>query len=91
MTPENVRDVWNRVTDMTSAKHLDMISQASGSLIGVLEDMKEGNALNVYADQFRFNYKDCIVYSLGGMLFLKIVLFLYSKLNFNFFSWFYCY
>lgn len=61
---EAVRNAWGKVTDMSEAKHLEAISQASGYLLEVLEKLKEGNASDI-EDTFTFGSKDLILYALG--------------------------
>lgn len=66
VTPEYVRNVWDKVTDMSEAKHLNAIGEASLSLVDVLEKLREGkSAENSISDTFKFNYKDVILYALG--------------------------
>ena len=64
ITPEYVKSVWSKVTDMSEAKHLDTIGQASGTLLEVLENLKEGK-YDGYQDTFKFGSKDLILYALG--------------------------
>uniref|UniRef100_A0A0K8V466 Peroxisomal multifunctional enzyme type 2 n=1 Tax=Bactrocera latifrons TaxID=174628 RepID=A0A0K8V466_BACLA len=63
-TPEYVKSVWAKITDMTDAKLLDTIGQASGSLLEVLEKLKEGK-YGEYEDTFKYSNKDLILYALG--------------------------
>uniref|UniRef100_W8BS21 Peroxisomal multifunctional enzyme type 2 n=2 Tax=Ceratitis capitata TaxID=7213 RepID=W8BS21_CERCA len=63
-SPEYVKIVWSKVTDMTDAKHLDNISQASGYLLEVLENLKEGKIGGI-EDTFKYSSKDLILYALG--------------------------
>lgn len=68
VTPEDVRDVWDKVTDMTGATHFDSIQEATATLIDILEKMKEGgnnDELSEYEDSFNFGNKDLILYALG--------------------------
>jgi len=70
VTPENVRDVWSKVTDMSAAERCDSIAEASGSLMGVLENLQASGqngakSAGLYSDDFTFNYKDLILYALG--------------------------
>lgn len=62
VTPEYVKNVWSSVTDMSKAKHLNAIGEASGYLLEVLEKMKEGEAIE---DYFEFDNKELILYALG--------------------------
>lgn len=66
VTLEFVRDVWSRVTDMSKAKHLDRISDASATLMGVLEKLE--SKTEEFTDVFTFGPKDCALYALGGGL-----------------------
>ncbi|XP_062545364.1 peroxisomal multifunctional enzyme type 2-like isoform X1 [Armigeres subalbatus] len=66
VTPEYVRNVWNKVTDMSGAKHLNAIGEASLSLVDVLEKLREGkSAENSVTETYKFNYKDVVLYALG--------------------------
>lgn len=66
VTPEYVRNVWDKVTDMSEAKHLNAIGEASLSLVEVLEKLREGkSAENSVTETYKFNYKDVILYALG--------------------------
>lgn len=64
VTPEYVKNVWSQVTDMSKAKHLDAIGQASGTLLEVLEKLKEGGG-DAVEDTFEFDSKELITYALG--------------------------
>ncbi|XP_036317484.1 LOW QUALITY PROTEIN: peroxisomal multifunctional enzyme type 2 [Rhagoletis pomonella] len=64
VSPEYVKSVWSKVTDMKEAKHVDSIGQASGYLLEVLENLKEGK-LDGVSDTFKYTNKDLIVYALG--------------------------
>lgn len=74
VTPERVRDAWSKVTDMNGAEHLGSITEATGSLVGVLDtlmsDNQNTNAVEkqngAAEDIFSYNYKDLIIYALGG-------------------------
>lgn len=72
VTPESVRDVWSNVTDMSNAERLDSITEATGSLVEILDNLQskagDGNSSgsNQTSDNFTFNYKDLILYALGG-------------------------
>lgn len=63
---EYVRDVWSKVTDMSRAKHLDRIAEASGTLMGVLEKLESKSDVEEFTDTFTFGPKDCALYALGG-------------------------
>lgn len=73
VTPENVRDAWANVTNMNGAEHLNSITEATGSLVEILDNLEASTAANgatstadEYSDTFAFNSKDLIVYALGG-------------------------
>lgn len=66
VTPEYVKAVWDKVTDMSEAKHLNAIGEASLTLVDVLEKLREGPpAGNSVTETYKFNYKDVILYALG--------------------------
>ncbi|CAO1409010.1 unnamed protein product [Diamesa hyperborea] len=70
VTPEFVRDKWSNVTDMSQAARVDSIAEASGSLMGMLEELKDasGNSMaksKVYEDKFSYRSRDLILYALG--------------------------
>lgn len=70
VTPEFVRDKWSNVTDMSQATRLDSIAEASGSLMGMLEELKDGSGNSmakskVYEDKFSYRSRDLILYALG--------------------------
>lgn len=64
ITPEYVQNVWSRITDMNNAKHVESIDQASGSLLQILENLKDGR-ISAYEDTFHYGPKDLILYALG--------------------------
>lgn len=49
---------------MSESKHLNTIAEASGSLLEVLENLKEGKVGGI-EDTFQFGNKDLILYALG--------------------------
>lgn len=67
VTPENVRDVWNQLTDMSQATRLNSIEEASSTLLGVLDKIKSDpeEALNEASGVFSYNYRDSIIYAIG--------------------------
>ncbi|XP_028050598.1 peroxisomal multifunctional enzyme type 2 isoform X2 [Monomorium pharaonis] len=67
VTPENVRDNWSKVTDMSSAKRHNSIQEATGKLFGFLETMKNGAPSNEVDHIMRnyYNFRDTILYALG--------------------------
>lgn len=71
VTLENVRDKWGNVADMSNAKHLDSIQEATGSLMTALEGLRSGQESTEAEDidEFSFNDKDCVLYALGGKMF----------------------
>lgn len=77
VTPENVRDAWANVTDMSGAEHLNSITEATGSLVEILDSLQSpasgtagsANTAGTYSDTFTFNNKDLILYALGGLWF----------------------
>lgn len=40
MTPEAVRAVWGKVTDMSATVQFESVQEASGTLMTILEQMK---------------------------------------------------
>lgn len=73
VTPENVRDAWSKVVDMSQAEHLGSITEATGSLVEILDSLTNNGDSNTTQsgsvaaeDTFSFNYKDLILYALGG-------------------------
>lgn len=68
VTPEFVRDVWHKVTDMSDAKRVDAIGQASGRLLNMLDELKDAQvakAKGEFINTFSYNSKDLILYALG--------------------------
>jgi hypothetical protein len=41
VTPEAVRKVWSKVADMSAAARFESIQEASGTLVTILDQMKE--------------------------------------------------
>ncbi|XP_068159443.1 peroxisomal multifunctional enzyme type 2 [Drosophila tropicalis] len=64
VTPEYVEKVWSKVTDMSQAQHLEAIAHASGSLMEVLENLKNGDK-DAVEDTFTFASRELILYALG--------------------------
>ncbi|XP_043466254.1 peroxisomal multifunctional enzyme type 2 [Leptopilina heterotoma] len=64
VTPEAVRDNWESVTDMSEAKHLNSIGEATGELINSLDKMREGNSGDVI-NKLDYDKRDIILYALG--------------------------
>lgn len=71
VTPEAVQNRWSKVTDMSKVSHLDSIEEASGSLMTVLEEMKNNESstgnkkTNETEGVYNITNKDCILYALG--------------------------
>lgn len=64
VTLEYVDNVWNQVTDMSQATHLNAIAEASGSLLEVLENLKSADK-DAVEDTFEFGNRELILYALG--------------------------
>ncbi|EDW57421.1 peroxisomal multifunctional enzyme type 2 [Drosophila virilis] len=64
VTLEYVQSAWSKVTDMSEAKHLNAIAEASGSLLEVLENLKSGDK-DAVEDSFTFGNRELILYALG--------------------------
>lgn len=70
VTPEKVRNAWENVVDMTNAQRMNSITEASGSLMEIIDqfESKSGSQANdgsTYRDNFKFGNKDLILYALG--------------------------
>lgn len=66
VTPEFVRDKWSKVTDMSEAKHLNSIGEASASFVGILEELKNPPVpFDGVEDTFTYSSRDLILYALG--------------------------
>lgn len=77
VTPEKVRDAWSKVTDMSEAEHLGSITEATGSLVQILDGLMNpvdtaatnaGSETASAEDTFNFSNKDLIIYALGGTI-----------------------
>lgn len=71
VSPENVRDAWEKVVDMSKAEAMNSITEATGSLVEILDNLENSSdsnqtAVSEYSDNFSFNNKDLILYALGG-------------------------
>lgn len=73
VTPEKVRDAWDQVIDMSKAERMGSITEATGSLVELLDQLDGGQngssqtqGDSKYQDQFSFGNKDLILYALGG-------------------------
>lgn len=75
VTPENVRDAWEKVTDMSNAERMSSITEATGSLVELLDKLNGAQGVQAssadqkHIDTFSFANKDLILYALGGKLF----------------------
>ncbi|XP_011155586.2 peroxisomal multifunctional enzyme type 2 isoform X1 [Solenopsis invicta] len=67
VTPENVRDNWSKITDMTSAKRFNSLQEVTGELFSCLESTKNGTPSNEVDHVMRndYNFRDSILYALG--------------------------
>ncbi|XP_050454061.1 peroxisomal multifunctional enzyme type 2 isoform X1 [Cataglyphis hispanica] len=68
VTPENVQENWSKVIDMTSAKRLDSIQEATGELLGIIENLKNETSSPNKVDHVltnNYNHRDVILYALG--------------------------
>lgn len=54
---------------MSGAEHLNSITEATGSLVEILDSLEapaSANPSDDYSDTFAFNNKDLVLYALGG-------------------------
>ncbi|CAH0551643.1 unnamed protein product [Brassicogethes aeneus] len=67
VTVENVRDSWEKVTDITGAERLASIQEATGQLMSDLERLSNPTGPEGGSDgnTFSFTSKDAILYALG--------------------------
>lgn len=76
VTVEKVRDVWSQVVDMSNAERMSSITEATGSLVEVLDKLEGGTQSkgdetnNDIKDDFAFGNKDLILYALGGEFYI---------------------
>lgn len=71
VTPEKVRDAWDKVTDMSGAERMSSVTEATASLVELLDSMSNSNGETTsagYSDEFSFSNKDLILYALGSEL-----------------------
>lgn len=74
VTIEKVRDVWTQVVDMSKAERMGSITEATGSLVELLDKMETGTQSHddgknkEIKDDFTFGNKDLILYALGGKI-----------------------
>lgn len=70
VSPEYVRDVWDKVTDMSKKLRFESNAEASMALMKVLEDLDNKssgkNEPQEALDTFNFGSKDLILYALGS-------------------------
>uniref|UniRef100_A0A1B0AFB6 Peroxisomal multifunctional enzyme type 2 n=1 Tax=Glossina pallidipes TaxID=7398 RepID=A0A1B0AFB6_GLOPL len=64
ITPEYVKSVWSKVTNMKDAQHVNSIGEASGYLLEVTENLKQ-RKIDGFEDNFKYSAKDLILYALG--------------------------
>lgn len=71
VTPEFVKKMWNKVTDMSAAHHCENSSQTIGNLMNMVEELKTAESQQSSSssaevtDEFEFVGKDLILYALG--------------------------
>nr|CAD7423672.1 unnamed protein product [Timema monikensis] len=69
VTPEDVKEHWGTVTDMSNAKHYPSIADVSATLTVALEEMKanaQSDSLSkVATNSLSYDKRDIILYSLG--------------------------
>lgn len=63
VTIENVRDMWDKITDMSGAQRMDSIQTVTGELINSLPG-SETSAKS--GEKYSFGFKDLILYALAG-------------------------
>lgn len=67
VTPENVRQNWSAVTDMSSSKTLQSIEEVTGELMSTVEKLRSGSAMSKtdYVYRCSYNFRDTILHALG--------------------------
>ncbi|XP_054277908.1 peroxisomal multifunctional enzyme type 2 [Macrosteles quadrilineatus] len=67
VSPEDVQNYWERVTDMSQAIALGSIQEATGTLMGTLEQMRENATSSTPVEEsvYVVTSKDSILYALG--------------------------
>ncbi|XP_075217248.1 peroxisomal Multifunctional enzyme type 2 isoform X2 [Lycorma delicatula] len=70
VTPEVVQNNWGPVTDMSEAEHLGSIQEATASLMGYLENLRDSSAVEKSSKGsietiFNVTERDSIIYALG--------------------------
>lgn len=64
--PEEVAKLWGQVTDMSDAAHTHVMAEASGNLLDVLENLRDGKiGEGIQEDYFKFTSRDLVIYALG--------------------------
>uniref|UniRef100_A0A1B0G798 Uncharacterized protein n=1 Tax=Glossina morsitans morsitans TaxID=37546 RepID=A0A1B0G798_GLOMM len=64
ITPEYVKSVWSKVTNMKDAQHVNSFGDVSGYLLEVMEKIKQSK-IDGFQDNFKYGAKDLILYALG--------------------------
>lgn len=74
VTLERVRDAWSKVTDMSKAEHMPNITAATTTLMELLDTLEGGadqtGGSKDITEEFSFNFRDVILYALGGRFLL---------------------
>lgn len=65
-----MRDKWPEITDMTKARKLNSIGEASAALMNSLEGLRSGAAIQSSGNEYEFTNRDTILYALGGNILL---------------------
>lgn len=68
VTPEDVQNNWATITDMSNAKHVENIQEATGEIINVSQQIHSNNsAVNSggYVAKSSYTQRDLILYALG--------------------------
>ncbi|KAK7590229.1 hypothetical protein V9T40_001842 [Parthenolecanium corni] len=65
-TPEDVRDKWSKVTDMTNPTPSGSIEESTFALMSQLDLLKSGApSSSEAADEFSYGFKEAILYAIG--------------------------
>ncbi|XP_012286538.1 peroxisomal multifunctional enzyme type 2 [Orussus abietinus] len=65
VTPEDVRNNWTTVTDMTDAKHYNSIQEVTAELFNVAERLRNGQQTPEHIYRHSYTFRDTILYALG--------------------------
>ncbi|XP_003706333.1 peroxisomal multifunctional enzyme type 2 isoform X1 [Megachile rotundata] len=67
VTPEDVEERWETITDMSSAKHFNSIQEVTGQFMTNIEEMSSENSISKNDNVFKhtYNHQDTILYALG--------------------------